>query len=307
MDPSFSVGLTIACEGRAGKGSPVRATSAPRCCLQPRAMAFAGKSRLLAAVAATLLGWAGLVSSSTQAGSQAKRPASSQPTESPVPFLVGEKLEYRAGWVNFLTAATTRLEVTERRPFYGGHAWHFQAVAHTVEPVRYLYILDDQFDSYTDTATLASLQYESYLREQGKQQDSVVRMTTDRDPPRGDGPTVRVLPGTRDPLGLLYYFRTLDWRTTKEVRVPVYDGRKLYDVQARLEIEQGNVTVPAGNFPASRIEVRVFDRGRELTEARFWVWLAKDAPRTPVLMEAELPFGSVRVELSRATRPTGNQ
>jgi len=212
-----------------------------------------------------------------------------------------EVLEYRIGWANFFTAATARLAVTERRPFYSREAWHFQAVGHTVPPVRYLYTLDDQFDSYMDTATLASLQYEVHLHEQGKQEEFVLRMTTDRDPATGHGPAVRVLPGTRDPLGFLYYLRTVDWQHTQEARVPVYDGKKLYEARARVEVAQGSATVPAGAFAASRVEVRVYDRGHELTDTRFWIWLARDAARLPVLLEAELPFGRVRVELTSAT------
>ena len=48
----------------------------------------------------------------------------------------------------------------------------------------------------------------------------------------------------------------------------------------------------------SRVTVRVYDRGRELTNVRIAILLANDSARTPVLIEAELPFGSVRAELS---------
>jgi len=37
--------------------------------------------------------------------------------------------------------------------------------------------LDDQFDSYSDAATLASMQYEMHLSERGQKVESVQRMT----------------------------------------------------------------------------------------------------------------------------------
>ena len=45
-----------------------------------------------------------------------------------------------------------------------------------------VYPLDDQFDSYTEAVKLASLQYEMYLHEQGKQQNDSWRMTVNGDP-----------------------------------------------------------------------------------------------------------------------------
>jgi hypothetical protein len=107
----------------------------------------------------------------------------------------------------------------------------------------------------------------------------------------------RVIPGTRDPLGFLYALRATDWKKTPELRAPVFEGRHLYDVQARLA-ESSTIKVPAGQFSASKIRVQIFERGKELTDTSFSLWLADDAGRTPVLIEADLPIGSARVELT---------
>lgn len=216
------------------------------------------------------------------------------------PFPAGERLEYRVGWQTSLTAATAQVQVVERQRFRGRLAWHFQAHAHTIEPLRYLYPLDDQFDSYADTQTLSSLQYELHLREAGKQSDSVIHMTGEGDPAEGEGPTVRVPAGTRDPLGAFYQLRLTDWRRTPETQTPVYDGKNLYEVRAHKLAEQEEIQVPAGRYAATKVEVRVYERGREVPQTRFWVWLAQNPARTPVQVEAELPWGSLRVELTRA-------
>ena len=44
----------------------------------------------------------------------------------------------------------------------------------------------------------------------------------------------RVVPGTRDPLGMMEFLRTVDWTATRQVSSPVYDGHKLYNVRAKL-------------------------------------------------------------------------
>ena len=58
-----------------------------------------------------------------------------------------------------------------------------------------------------------------------------------------------------------------------------------------------NVTVTAGGFTASKIDIRVFDGGTELKDAHFTLHLANNAFRTPVLLEAIMPFATARVEL----------
>ena len=221
--------------------------------------------------------------------------------EYPVPFREGERLSYRVMWTRFLLhAANIEVAVRERRPFYGKEAWHFQVVARTIDAMRLLYALDDQFDGYADVASLETMQFEMYLREQGKKEDAKFQLSVDGKPGTGNGTIARVREGTRDPLAYLYLLRSVNWQRTVKTTIPVYDGRKLYEVKARREVERGTVSVPAGVFAASRIEVRVYEKDQEVRQTRFWVWLAHNPERTPVLIEVEIPFGTGRVELVRA-------
>jgi hypothetical protein len=245
-----------------------------------------------------------------------------------VPYPAGESLEYAAQWNKFVTAATIKLVVAGPGNFYGRRAWHFQASARTLDPVRLLYTLDDQFDSYTDAASLACLQYESYIREQSKRLDLIVPMASAPAPPPraakaagksgaktaakstagdsgaphwpADTHVYMVLPGTRDPLSLLYAFRAQDWQREPAARFPVFDGRRFYDVSAQKESADGEVEVAAGKFRVTRVAIHVFESGKEMPNVKLWVSLAQDAARTPVLIEAEVPFGTVRVELTAA-------
>jgi Protein of unknown function (DUF3108) len=215
-----------------------------------------------------------------------------------MPLRTGEILDYTADVAKVSNVANLRLQVAERRNFLGKTAWHLQAFAHTENPLRMVFELDDQFDSYSDAGTLASLQYEMHLSERGQRVDSVQRMTaTGRESPPANAAQTRVLPGTRDPLGMMQYLRHVDWSKTHEVRGPVYDGHKLYDVRASLAGASQSVAVPAGTYPADKVEIRVFDDGAEMKDAHFFVYFAHNEARTPVLLEAEMPFASARVAL----------
>ena len=177
-------------------------------------------------------------------------------------------------------------------------AWHFRALAQTIDTMHIIYPLDDQIDSYTDADQLSSLQYEMYLREQGKQQTNSWRLISDGSPAPANVTAARVSPGTRDPIGLLYVLRAADWKSAPQLRAPVFDGKNLYDVVAHLESPSEQAVVPAGQFTASKIAVRVYDHGQELSTTHFTVWLAQDATRTPVLVETELPIGTARLEMT---------
>lgn len=222
-------------------------------------------------------------------------------TSSPAMLRSGESLEYAANISKLnSTIANIRLVVGEQRSVEGKPAWHLQAFAHTENPYRMVFELDDQFDSYSEPGALTSLQYEMHLSERGQKVDSVQRLLSSMKEAVPEGEVaVRVLPGTRDPLGMLNYLRGTDWNKTAEVRSPVYDGRKLYDVRAVLQSRSEAVTVPAGKFDASKIEIHVIDNGGEMKDTHFSLYLSNDAARTPVLMEAVLPIATARVELTK--------
>ncbi len=234
-----------------------------------------------------------------RAASKTATAANKRATETAVPFNAGERLSFRVIWSKFsVNAAIIQLAVIERRDFFGRLAWHFRALAQTIDTMHIVYPLDDQLDSYTDASQLNSLQYEMYVHEQGKQQNNSWRLISDGSAAPANVTAARVSPGTRDPIGLLYVMRAADWKSTPELRAPVFDGKNLYDVVAHLESSSEQATVPAGQFAASKIGVRVYDHGQELSSTRFTLWLAQDATRTPVLVETELPIGTARVEMT---------
>ena len=233
------------------------------------------------------------------ASARPKKPAI--PIDTAIPLRIGEVLDFTANVSKLDNVATLRLQVAERKDVLGKSAWHLQAFAHTQNPLRMVFVLDDRFDSYSDADTLASLQYEMHLDERGQKVESIQQMTsTGKEPATADASKARVLPGTRDPLGMVEYLRNVDWTKTAEVRSPVYDGHKLYDVRARLTGKTEAVTVPAGSFTASKIDLQVFDNGVESKDAHFTLYLANNAAQTPLLLEAVMPFATAHVELQKA-------
>jgi len=202
----------------------------------------------------------------------------------------------------FSSAASVQLTVPERRDLFGWKTWHFRAAAHTLSPVRSLFTIDDQFDSYSDDPALTSRQYETHLNEMGRKEDEVLHLVTHGQAQRPPGDNVEVLPGTRDPLGALYALRGVDWERTPEFRAPVYDGRDLYEMSAKRESANETITAAGGQISAARVSIRVFQHGKEVSAIRFSVWFSNEAAHTPVVIQAQLPFGNVRAELTSVSQ-----
>jgi Protein of unknown function (DUF3108) len=223
------------------------------------------------------------------------------PKEAAMPFRPGETLNYRVSWAAFSNAASLQLTIPERRDLFGWQVWHFRGTVHTLNPVRKLFAIDDQFDSYTDATTLESRQFELHINEMGKADDEMFRLTTSDKPYPEPGPTTVVLPDTRDPLGAIYALRAVDWKTAPEMRAPLYDGQNLYEAVVTRENAEESVTVASGTFSAARVSVRLFQYHREVTAIRVEMWMQTSATHAPVLIEAQLPFGTLRAELTGAS------
>jgi hypothetical protein len=243
---------------------------------------------------------AGAIQSSPRQTTKKRNPTTPPTKEQPMPFRVGETLNYHATWSVFSNAASLQLSVPERRDLFGWPTWHFRAVAHTLSSVRSIFELDDQFDSYTDAVTLECRQFESHLNEMGHAEDLVSHLAPSGQVSAAPAPKVVVPAGTRDPLGALYALRGMDWQATPELRAPVYDGHDLFEMRAVRDAANETVRTPAGTFSAKRISVRVFQYSQEVSAIHFMMWIANDAAHTPVVIQADLPFGSIRAELIRA-------
>lgn len=222
------------------------------------------------------------------------------PKDVAMPFKVGEKLAYRVAWATFSSAATVETSAIEQRDLFGWRTWHFRVLIHTAGSVRSLFTIDDQADSYADTVTQETRQFEMYLDEMGRKQNVAMQFVPPGQSARGGVPMVVLQQGTRDPLATIYTLRAVDWKQTPEVKVPLYDGRNIYQMQAKLDSASEKVTTAAGNFDATRVSIHLFQYGKQVADNDFVIWFAHDDARTPVAMQANLPFGSLHVEMTPA-------
>lgn len=222
-------------------------------------------------------------------------PRAQSPPSSPA-LRIGEILNYRIDWRRFSGAATARLQIVDRREFFGAASWHFRAALHTAAPLRAFYPVDDEIDSYALSSGLQSHKYHEHFREFGRPVDTDALLVSPAEPSNSTLPSVIVPPDTRDALSAIYFLRSIDWKAVAETRTPVFDGQDVYTMIATKEKTEF-VQIAAGSFNATRISIHLLDGTREIPDEHFTIWLANDLAQTPILGEAHLAIGALRVEL----------
>lgn len=221
-------------------------------------------------------------------------------TVQPPVFRIGETLKYRIDWQHYAGAGVAQLQVVDRGDFYGASSWHFRATVHSAQPIRALYPMDGQIDSYALFTGLVSRRYEEHFREFGKPEDTDAWLVSPEELPSATTPRIIVPPNTRDALSAIYLLRVTDWRHVQELHVPVFDGENVYEMVAKAG-PSSTVHIATGSYQATEIEIHLFDGSREVTDEHFKVWLADDLTHIPLFCEAYLSMGTVRLELTSDT------
>lgn len=161
----------------------------------------------------------------------------------------------------------------------------------------HLYSVRDRVELQLNPQTLTLQYMVRNLREGGYRR----RDTTTVDPEAGlihakrgtveaDGPVY-------DPVGAIYYMRTLPLTVGDEVHLTIFDGRHLRLIAVRV-VGVERIQVPAGEFECLVLKPAPLDQ-RKLTGADglLHLWLTMDASRIPVRVEQKTGFGTMVLKL----------
>jgi hypothetical protein len=278
-----------------------------RLAARPRFFLFAGLGLVLALSSVTARPrWLPLP---PRASADAKPPATAAPpahSERPVPFKVGETLEYDVSWSSILVAGTATLKVQDKRSSYGSTAYYIYAEGRPTPLVARLYSLYYKADTLIDVYTLLPQRAAQYSNENGKQRMKVTlfdqaRRTADYEVQTATLVKKRLTlsQGTHDLVSLLCVLRASPLLEGGRVTVPVTDSGELYTVRVVIGARAA-IRTPAGTFNAWRLVPLATDIEGQQVDNNIVIWMSDDARRLPVKLEAELPVGQFVLTLTRA-------
>lgn len=215
------------------------------------------------------------------------------PRTTPVPWGVGERLGYEVkfGPVRVGSAVLDVPEITEVR---GRAAYH---TTFNINGGTLFYHVKDTYESWIDTASLASLRFYQTQLERGKSRNKRYEIFPERQTYQdGDKPEERSVAEPLDDGSFFYFVRTLPLRAGEVYELNRYFKADRNPVRVYV-VRRERVSVPAGTFNAVVVQPTFKTKGYFGEGGHAEVWLSDDAERTVLKVQAALPVGSLVLQL----------
>lgn len=256
----------------------------PRTARTPRRLARPAVALLALAGLAPLAGWA---------------PFAAHPAAAPLPFAPGEECVFR-GSTRLGRIGTGTMAVGGPEAVGGRQAYVLRFdFSGRVGPAR----VEDRTRSWFDPMAMASYRFTKRERSPLASRDEDVRMDPSArqwSSAEGRGGTLPT-PAPLDELSFLYYIRTLPLKAGESYNlVRHYDtGRNPVVVRV---VKREKLRVPAGEFNAVEVEMRVRDPEHYRGEGVIRLHFSDDARRIPLRMQSSVPLaGRMVLSLERYT------
>lgn len=217
-------------------------------------------------------------------------------------FKVGERLDYKMSY-GFVNAGVASLEVKKADFSHDGkELLHIEGRGRSTGTFDWFFKVRDEFDSYVYTDVIRPYQFDMKIEEGSYSKKRHFQFYQNEGLlDNGKHDTLVPIPAnTQDMLSAFYYGRTLDLSNLKEgdiISILSYVDFEYFPVIARYRGIQ-NVKIGLGTFECMKF-TPVVQTGRVFkSEEDLAVYISNDANRIPVLAEAKLMVGSVRMELT---------
>jgi hypothetical protein len=219
-----------------------------------------------------------------------------------LPFSPGERLTYEGKW-GVIPAGDVTLEVLPKETIDGVEAYHFAMFTKTNAAVDLIYKIREREDSYVDVNLTRSILYKK--REESKYpRDIIVNFDWDKlEATRTNfgekSPPIRILPGTFDPLALLFILRLQDFKENAVIEIPVTDGHMNIDVKATV-IKRDTIEIQGKVYPVFEVapDMEKLDNVVKKSEnPQLKIWYTADAQKIPLRIHSTVGIVSFVFEL----------
>ena len=224
---------------------------------------------------------------------------------SELPFVVGERLQYRVSVGKLGSIGEGVMSVEGPSEIRGTSALVLRS---SIQARIGLLKTTERSESWIDPTRMTALRYTKRARGPFSRADQRVELFPDDqrwEDQRGrvgESPTNEPL----DELSFIYYLRTLPLDTHTEDRVVRHYDRERNPISVRV-LGRDTAHTKAGTFPTIIVEMRVKDPQRYGGEGVIRIHLSDDAYRYPVRIESTVPvLGTTVLTLESYVRPTSH-
>jgi len=236
--------------------------------------------------------------------------SSARAEETPVPPVIGERLEYKITWLG-IPVGTGELWVKEKTTLGGREVIHLTGSIKTNKVLRKIFPMNDIADSWIDAKTLQSLQFEKNVNE--LREKAHERMVFDAGSKKGHYESFttgkkhdfNITVPVHDVFSAIYWVR----------RQPLVPGETLKTVVIANQVDWAldvkvlrteKVKVNGEKTETFRANLDTVSEGVERI-GRAYINITTDASRIPVRLGYKAPFGSVIGTLKSNTSATAKE
>jgi hypothetical protein len=210
-----------------------------------------------------------------------------------VPFGVGERLDYEVR-LSGIRVGGGFMEVSKTDSIRGREAWH---TSFGIKGGIAFYRVNDRYESWFDTQSLASLRYHQQIDEGSYERQSRFEIYPDRrvfvDAKGAEQPTPE---NPLDDGSFLYFLRTIPLEVGKEYTFERYFRLDRNPVRIKV-LRRERVSVPAGTFDAVVVQPIIKTKGIFSENGRAEVWLSDDEHRIMLQMKSRFSRFSLNLFL----------
>ncbi|HET9003240.1 MAG TPA: DUF3108 domain-containing protein [Gemmatimonadaceae bacterium] len=220
----------------------------------------------------------------------------------PVPFAVGERLDYDVKFGPMHVGGGS-MEVLGNENVRNRPTWH---IMFRVKGGTFFYKVDDRFESWIETTTLSSLRHKQDINEGRRDRERTFEIYPDRPSYIEDDKPEK--PSVGQPLddgSFLYFIRTVPLEVGKTYEFDRYFRPDRNPVKITV-LRKEKIKVPAGTFDAIVIRPSIKSKGIFSENGQAEVWLSDDDRHIMLQMKSKLSFGSLNLYL-KSYRPPPSQ
>ncbi len=215
-------------------------------------------------------------------------------------FRTGEKLDFDITY-GFITVGEAEIAIPEKTEIMFRPAYHVVSKVKSKPFFDIFFKVRDRYETYIDSAALLPYRFVQHVREGNYRKDYGAFFNHTRNVAIHDGKEYAITDSTQDIVSAFFYVRTLDFSKARPgytVHLENFFNNKVYPLRVIFHGRE-EVDVDAGTFNCIKIEPVITDGGLFKAEGKIYIWLTDDEVKMPVKVEAEIPIGSIDVELTK--------
>lgn len=217
-----------------------------------------------------------------------------------VPWVSGELLEYEVKFGS-ITAGSGRISVVGHETVRGRDTWRLRF--NVTGGLRFIYRLDDTFESFFDSEKLVALRFVQNLSEGSRDTQRNYEIFPERKVYTKNGGEEQ--PSVTEPLddaSFLFFVRSIPLELGKTYEFDRYYDPKSNPVVIKV-LRRDTIDVPAGRFPTIVVQPVIKTSGIFSEGGRAELWLSDDKYHNLIQMKIHLSFGSLNLYLQKITIP----